>query len=175
MLQWVQNCRPWIPTQLGTTVLHYEIDSYTHRKLTKNRITSENSHRHYHNCWCLAHCENYLGVTQEVALLCSTHMSNIKDKSWLLIKAMKLRSLLVWQRECKQNCRVLTSPENAAVQGKDALDLRHFGPKTFRHWRRSVHWTFRHHQKNPRHFGTSAKVSARHFGTTYTSYTEVSH
>jgi len=31
----------------------------------------------------------------------------------------------------------------------DTLDLRYFGPKTFRHWCRSVHWTFRHHRKNP--------------------------
>jgi len=45
-------------------------------------------------------------------------------------------------------------------------DLRHFRPKTFRHWTcRSAHWTFRHHPKNPRHLDTSAKVSARHFGT----------
>jgi len=34
----------------------------------------------------------------------------------------------------------------------DTSDLRHFGPKTFRHWWPSVHWTFRHHRKNPRHF-----------------------
>jgi len=40
----------------------------------------------------------------------------------------------------------------------------HFGPTTFRHSCRGVHWTFRHRRKNP-----------RHFGTTYNSYTEVSH
>jgi len=47
----------------------------------------------------------------------------------------------------------------------DTSDLRHFGPKTFRHWCRNVQWTLRHHRKNPRHFGTRAEVSARHFGT----------
>jgi len=41
----------------------------------------------------------------------------------------------------------------------DTSDLRHFGPETFRHWCRSVHWTFRCHRKNQRHFGTSAEVS----------------
>jgi len=31
----------------------------------------------------------------------------------------------------------------------------HFGPKTFQHWCRSVHWTFRHHCKYISHFGRS--------------------
>ena len=30
----------------------------------------------------------------------------------------------------------------------EALVYGHFGPKTFRHWCQSVHWTFRHHRKN---------------------------
>jgi len=49
----------------------------------------------------------------------------------------------------------------------DTSDLRHFGPKTFRHWCRNVQWTLRHHRKNPRHFGTSAhhRKNPRHFGT----------
>jgi len=41
----------------------------------------------------------------------------------------------------------------------DTSDPRHFRPKTFRHWCWSVHWTFRHHRKNPRHFSTSVEVS----------------
>jgi len=30
----------------------------------------------------------------------------------------------------------------------DTSGLRHFGPKTFRHWCRSFHWTLQHHRKN---------------------------
>ena len=52
------------------------------------------------------------------------------------------------------NCRKLIN-----VKCTDTSDLRHFGPKTFRHWCRNVQWTLRHHRKNPRHFGTSAEVS----------------
>ena len=47
----------------------------------------------------------------------------------------------------------------------DTSDLRHFGPKTFRHWCRSVQWTLRHQRKNLRHFSNGAEVSTRHFGT----------
>jgi len=42
-------------------------------------------------------------------------------------------------------------------QCTDTSDLRHFRSKSS--WCRSIHWTFRHHRKNQRHFGTGAKVS----------------
>jgi len=41
----------------------------------------------------------------------------------------------------------------------DTSDLRHFRPKTFRCWCRSVQCTIRHKRKNLRHFGTMPKCS----------------
>jgi len=52
----------------------------------------------------------------------------------------------------------------------------HFGPKTLRTQdisalvpksQRSVHWTFRHHRKNPRYFGTSAEMSSAEVSWTF--------